>query len=102
MSNVIHRIVSHAMLFTLLMSVSLTVLAQGFDDHDHLSPTINYIACDIPDQANFDVDLDTHVNGISIRALQPLPENILSLYVSTTFVQPFSYAYQRGPPTYFI
>ncbi|MGO2129226.1 MAG: hypothetical protein ACTH4U_10835 [Pseudoalteromonas prydzensis] len=101
MSNAIHRIISNAMLFALLISVSLTSFAQDNNDSKELaSPTPHYFVCDIAEQT--DVDIDTYVDVISIRALQPLPENTSSLYVSATLVQPFKQAYQRGPPSYLI
>ncbi|BDF96229.1 hypothetical protein [Pseudoalteromonas sp. KAN5] len=103
MSNAIHRIISNAMLFTLLVSVSLTSFAHDVTNSKELaSPTPHYFVCDTAEQTTPDVDLDTHVDRLSIRVLQPLPENTLSLYVSTTLTQPFSQAYQRGPPSYLI
>ena len=103
MSNAVHRMISNAMLFALLLSVSLTSFAHDINTSKKLvSPTPHYFVCDTAEQTNPDVDIDTHVNVISIRALQPLPENTLSLYVNTTLAQPFSQAYQRGPPSYLI
>ncbi|MBE0377416.1 MULTISPECIES: hypothetical protein [Pseudoalteromonas] len=103
MSNAIHRIISNAMLFALLLSVSLTSVAHdGNNSKELASPTPHYFACDTAEQTNPDFDLDTQVDGISIRVLQPLPENTSSLYVSATLTQPFSQAYQRGPPSYLV
>ncbi|KPH58596.1 hypothetical protein AMS58_17810 [Pseudoalteromonas porphyrae] len=101
MSNLLHRICSHAMLFTLLMSVSLTVLAHDFDNQAQHT-NANYIACDIPDQANLDVDIDTHDNGLSLGALHPLPDTPQSFYLGAHLAKPFNHAYQRGPPAYSI
>lgn len=102
MLNVIHRIVSHAMLIALLMSVGLTAFTQNTSEHEYLLPSANYLACDLPEQANLDTDLDSDtIKGI-IRALQSPPDNDLLHYESRTFSPPFSYAYQRGPPTYYI
>lgn len=103
MSNAIHRIVSNAMLFALLISVSLPTFAHDNNTStDVVPPTPYYIVCDTSEQTNLDVDIDLHVNGFSIRVLQPLPDNTQSLYVNISLTQPFKHAYQRGPPSYFI
>ncbi|MGS0537283.1 hypothetical protein [Pseudoalteromonas sp. SaAl2] len=103
MSNLMHRIVNNAVLFTLLMSVSLTVFAHDFDNSTELStPTAHYIACDIPDQASLDVDIDTHANALYFGAFQPLPEATISHYVIPQLASLFNRASVRGPPTYFI
>lgn len=102
MLNVLHRIVSHTMLIALLVSVGLTALTQNTSEHERLLPPANYLACDLPDQANLDTDLDNHTIEDVIGARQSPTRNDLSHYVSCTFIHPFSYAYQRGPPTYYI
>lgn len=91
------------MLFTLLMSVSLTVFAHEYDNTTQtFTPTANFIACDVPDQANLDVDIDSHANGPNFRVLQPLPEDTLSHYVIPQLASYFNRASVRGPPTHFI
>ncbi|MFY8326744.1 hypothetical protein [Pseudoalteromonas sp. ZZD1] len=103
MSNLIHRIVKNAVLFTLLMSVSLTVFANDFDNVQEFStPTTHYIACDIPDQANLDVDIDIHANELYFGALQPLPEATISHYVIPQLASLFNRTSVRGPPTFLI
>lgn len=103
MSNLIHRIVSNAVLFTLLMSVSLSIFAHDFDDSERSTThSIQFIACDIPDQANLDVDIDTHANGFNLGALQPPPELTLSNYVKPLLATLFNRASVRGPPVHLI
>lgn len=94
------RIFSNMMLFALLLSVSITAFANTTDNHNQqVIPTAHYVACDIPDQANLDVDLDTHVDVDILQVTQPL-ELVTPYYYSISLKnQPFSQAYQRGPPT---
>jgi hypothetical protein len=103
MSNVVHRILNNAVLFALVMSVALTLHAnnKGFSV-DHVTATNNYIACDVPNQANLDIDVDSFVDIISFKVLQPLPKDVHSFYESSILKKPFSTAYQRGPPSYLI
>ena len=101
MSNVVQRIFSNAVLFALLMSVSLTLHASNTDVNlDNAKLSNHFITCDIPDQANLDFDVDSHVNTITFRSPQPLPNVVDSFYKSTNLNRPFSTAYQRGPPSY--
>jgi len=103
MSNVVQRILSNAVLFALLMSVSLTLHAHTTQINlDNAKISNHFIACDIPDQANLDFDVDSHVDTIAFRSPQPLPNVIDSFYKSTNLNRPFSTAYQRGPPSYLI
>ena len=63
MSNAMQRILSNMMLFALLLSVSISAFANSTDEHNQqIIPTAHYVACDIPDQANLDIDLDSHVD----------------------------------------
>lgn len=103
MSNVVQRILSNAVLFTLFMSVSLSLHANTTQVNiDSAKLTNHFIACDVPDQANLDFDVDSHVNAFTFRTLQPLPNVVNSFYKSTNLNRPFSTAYQRGPPSYLI
>lgn len=103
MSNLMHRLINNAVLFTLLMSVSLSIFAHDFDDSEiSTTHSIHFIACDIPDQANLDVDIDTHANGFNLGALQPPPELILSHYVKPQLATLFNRASVRGPPSHLI
>ncbi|GAA59706.1 hypothetical protein P20652_1570 [Pseudoalteromonas sp. BSi20652] len=103
MSNVVQRILSNAVLFALLMGVSLTLHANAKQSNlDHVIVSNHFIAYDIPDQANLDFDVDSYVNVISFKAPQPLPKDTNSFYTSLILDRPFSTAYQRGPPRYFI
>jgi hypothetical protein len=100
MSNVVQRILSNAVLFALLMGVSLTLHANAKESNlDHITVSNHFIACDVPDQANLDFDVDSHVNVISFTAPQPLPKDTNSFYTSLILTRPFSTAYQRGPPS---
>lgn len=103
MSNVIQRIFSNAVLFALLLSASLTVHANAKQTNAEDIAAYNQLfACDVPDQANLDFDVDHFVNVTSFKVLQPLPKDTHSLYKSSTLNRPFSSAYQRGPPSYLI
>ena len=103
MSNVVQRILSNAVLFALLMSVSLTLHAHTTQVNlDNAKISNHFIACDTPDQANLDFDVDSHVDTIAFRSPQPLPDVVDSFYKSTNLNRPFSTAYQRGPPSYLI
>ncbi|KPZ54943.1 MULTISPECIES: hypothetical protein [Pseudoalteromonas] len=103
MSNLVQRICSNAVLFALLMSVSLTLHANTTEvSIDNASVSNHFIACEFPDQAPPDIDLDSHVNAFAIRLFQPLPNVVSSFYQSTNLNRPFSTAYQRGPPSYLI
>ena len=56
MSNIVQRIFSNAVLFALLMSVSLTLHASNTDVNlDNAKLSNHFITCDIPDQANLDL-----------------------------------------------
>jgi hypothetical protein len=103
MANLIQRITSNAVLFALLMSVSLSIFAHDFDNTESATPsTTHFIVCDIIDQANLDVDIDTHANEFNLGAPQPPPESALSHYVKPQLAALFSRACVRGPPVYFI
>jgi hypothetical protein len=103
MSNIVQRLLSNAVLFALLVSVSLSVSAnnQSMKLNSHVT-TSNLFAGDLPDQANLDIDVDTHVNVALVNGLQPLPTNDSSLYSHSVITLPFSQAFQRGPPNYLI
>lgn len=103
MSNLVQRIFSNAVLFALVMSVSLSLHANTTQvSLDNATVSNHFIACEFPDQATPDIDLDSHVNAITIRLFQPLPNTTLSFYQSTNLDRPFNTAYQRGPPSYLI
>ena len=103
MTNLIQRIMSNAVLLALLMSVSLSIFAHDFDDTANATPsTTHFIACDILDQANLDVDIDTHANEFDLGAPQPPLESAPSHYVKPQLAALFSRASVRGPPVYFI
>ncbi|AQP99591.1 MULTISPECIES: hypothetical protein [Pseudoalteromonas] len=103
MSNVVQRILSNAVLFALLMGVSLTLHANATEANlDHVTTSNHFIACDVPDQVNLDLDADSFVNVTSFKAPQPLPKDTHSFYESSILDRPFSTAYQRGPPSYSI
>ena len=62
MSNAIQRIISNAIVFALLISVSLISYANDIESHsDVLHQPAHFIACDSADPANLDTDLDKHV-----------------------------------------
>jgi len=101
MSNIVQRILNNAVLFALLMSVSLTLHASNADVNlDNAKISNHFITCDIPDQANLDFDVDTHVNTTAFLVYQSYLKEVHSFYTSTTFNRPFSTAYQRGPPSF--
>lgn len=99
MSNAMQRIFSNMMLFALLLSVGITAFADTNDNHNQqVIPTAHYVACEIPDQANLDVDLDNHVDVNILQVAQPLAFVTPYYDFIVPSNQPFSQAYQRGPP----
>lgn len=103
MSNAMQRIFTNIMLVTLLLSVSVAAFANTEQGHtQQVIPTAHYVACDIPDQANLDVDLDSHIGVTLLQAIQPIPPVEALNYVTSLNNRPFSQASQRGPPRYLI
>ncbi|MBQ4834340.1 hypothetical protein J8L70_13890 [Pseudoalteromonas sp. MMG010] len=99
MSNLVQRLIYKAVLFTLLISVSLNLPAQKQSVKSDSLVTINTsFACDTPDQANLDFDIDSHVNIASICELQPLSTNDNVFYNNATIAKIYNLASQRAPP----
>ncbi|WP_405128237.1 hypothetical protein [Pseudoalteromonas sp. PB2-1] len=101
MSNAIHRILSNAIVFALLISVSLISYASDIENHsDSVTPTSHFIACDNADLANLDTDLDKHTPALNFCAAQPLPDVRLGVRVFTQTKASVYSAHQRGPPVF--
>ncbi|MEM6982715.1 MAG: hypothetical protein AAF510_06985 [Pseudomonadota bacterium] len=99
MSNITARILQNALLFTLFMSVSLTLHATPKNTQIDVGFTpAEFIVCDSPDQANLDTDIDSHVGVIALREIQPLPLAFYFHYESSLLVTPYSHAHPRAPP----
>ncbi|MCC9661643.1 hypothetical protein ACSSVW_002684 [Pseudoalteromonas sp. MBR-15] len=101
MSNLIHRIMSNAIVFALLMSASLISYANDIESHsDSVTPTAHFIACDSTDPANTDTDFDKHTPSLIASAAQPLPDGRVAVYVNPCSVISVFSAHQRGPPAF--
>ncbi len=99
MSNITARILQNALLFTLFMSVSLTLHATPKNTQIDAGFTpAEFIVCDSPDQANLDTDIDSHVGVIALREIQPLPLAFYFHYESSLLVTPYNHAHPRAPP----
>ncbi|MEL7386162.1 MAG: hypothetical protein AAGJ33_00610 [Pseudomonadota bacterium] len=101
MSNAIQRIISNAIVFALLMSVSLISYASDIESHsDSVTPTAHFLACDSAEPANVDTDLDKHTAAFIADVAQPLPDARVVLYVNACSKASVYSAHQRGPPVF--
>lgn len=99
MSNITARILNHALLFALFMSVSLTLHAAPKNNSlDTGLVPANFTVGDIPNQVNLDTDIDYHVGVIALQEIQPLPIAPYCNYESTCLITPYSHAQPRDPP----
>jgi hypothetical protein len=101
MSNAMQRIISNAIVFALLISVSLISYANDIESHsDSVTPTAHFIACDSADPANLDTDLDKHTPAYIANVAQPLPDARVVLYAQPCSKASVYSAHQRGPPAF--
>ncbi|MAH28644.1 MAG: hypothetical protein CMK61_08180 [Pseudoalteromonadaceae bacterium] len=101
MSNAIQRIMSNAIVFALLISVSLISYASDIESHsDSVTPTAHFIACDSADPANLDTDLDKHIPAFITNVAQPLQDAPVVSYVPPCNKVSVYSAHQRGPPAF--
>ncbi|MCF2917036.1 hypothetical protein L1266_12670 [Pseudoalteromonas sp. Cn5-37] len=101
MSNAIQRIMNNAIVFALLISVSLISYASDIESHsDSVTPTAHFIACDSADPANLDTDLDKHTPAFITNVAQPLQDAPVVSYVPPCNKVSVYSAHQRGPPVF--
>ncbi|MEJ6496773.1 hypothetical protein [Pseudoalteromonas lipolytica] len=101
MSNAIQRIMNNAIVFALLISVSLISYASDIESHsDSVTPTAHFIACDSADPANLDTDLDKHTPTFITNVAQPLQDAPVVSYVPPCNKVSVYSAHQRGPPAF--
>ncbi|MGJ8485688.1 hypothetical protein ACSFVZ_16875 [Pseudoalteromonas sp. SYSU M81236] len=101
MSNAMQRIISNAIVFALLICVSLISYANDIESHsDSVTPTAHFIACDSADPANLDTDLDKHTPAYIANVAQPLPDARVVLYAQPCNKASVYSAHQRGPPAF--
>ncbi len=101
MSNAIQRIMNHAIVFTLLISVSLISYANDIENYaDSITPPAHFIACDAADPAKLDTEQDNHTATFIADVAQPLPDIAVGTYAQFCSKAAVYRAQQRGPPTF--